>query len=127
MQAVRLVGSVPRFHFVLLDGPTQLLVEWIGADAKADAKAPTTGRHDLATRAAQWGSRVFPATCDLDLNCSPPKDWLCEASGDHFVGWVDLHDGSSASLCLAVIRGSGHPSHELPCTTLLYTPGIPMM
>lgn len=123
LQAVRAVGPVPRFHFVLVDTPTQLVVDLMAPDTAA--QLPTAGRHNVSRNAEQWQTRVYSTTCDLDLNCAGAKDWLSEPTGDLLLGWVELRD-SRAGLCLAAIRGSKHTLTDLPCSVLLYTPAIPV-
>jgi len=120
LQGVRATGSVPRFHFILADGPRQLLAELSATD-------PTPGRFDLSAENPGWAVRIYSVLCDPDLSCTMPNDWLSVAKGDQVLGWVELDASNNAALCLGVVRGANHPMPSpLPCTTLLYSPLIPV-
>lgn len=120
LHGVRATGSVPRFHFVLADGPRQLLAELSTEDL-------VPGTYDLSAENPGWTVRVYSVLCDPDLSCTMPNDWLSVTNGDQVAGWVELDAAGNAALCLGVVRGPGHPvPSPLPCTTLLYSPLIPV-
>lgn len=120
LHGVRATGPVPRFHFILVDGPRQLLAEISATD-------PEPGTFDLSAENPGWAVRVYSVLCDPDLSCTTPNDWLSVAKGDQVAGWVALDLSGNAALCLGVVRGANHPlPSPLPCATLLYSPLIPV-